>query len=380
MWKQVKELFYKLPIGFLLRNIILLESKPDMSDNTYYVYKELLKRNINDNYRIVWFINDINRFSDIREKNVYLVNRKDRVKYIYYSVISKYIIDCNEYIHKLNKNQFRIHLAHGMPIKNVKKYGSLMGHVDAFTSTSDFFNEILSEYFCVDKEKIIVTGYPRTDQFYIKENPFYFIEKYNKVIAWMPTYRKTSGGACGYDSNFKYGVPCINESKQLEKLNDVLNSNNCLLLIKLHPIENEEKIKRLNFSNILFTKNEMFENNHYNIYHLLSNVDALITDYSSVYYDFLLTNKPVGMAVPDLERYKEEFGIAFDDFESNLPAHYIYSYDDLCDFIYSVINNEDMYVEQRKQKCMLYNKYNDGKSSKRVVDILVKELNRKTNK
>ena len=367
--KILKNIIYNLPIKFLLRNYILFESNPDYMDNTYYVYKELLNQNYNNKYKFIWFVNNKEDFDYIKIKNVKFINI-DSFNARYYRIFAKFIIDCNRYITKFNKYQFRFYLGHGMPIKIVTDYIKGVGDFDAFLTTAEYFNDFYIKYVNQPKEKFLPLGFPRCDQFYEEKEVFDELKTYSKTILWMPTFRKHINGNVGYKSKLIYGVPSINNEKEILKLNDKLKNNNSLLIIKLHPAEDSSFLKKLNLSNILFTKNELLEKNKKNIYQLAQNVDALITDYSSIYFDYLVADKPIGMAIEDIEEYRKNNGLVFNNFEDELPAEYIYNYNDLVKFIDNVINNKDIKKNERNEKRSTYVKYVDGSASKRVIEVL----------
>lgn len=380
---------YNFNYKFLMRNIILLESNPDYSDNTKGVFDELLLRGINDNNRIIWFVNDKNKFSSINLKNVRFISRNknifNRICRLYYMIFSKYIIDCNKYIYKINKNQFRIHLTHGTPIKNAKDYCSKVGDIDYLIQVSDFFTEMHSNIFNVDKSKIVSTGFPRNDILLSdKTHKFYPNIEREKTILWFPTYRNHKSGKNSIykmNINFPYGIPCISDNNDLLNLNEYLKKKNILLLIKLHPAEDSSKISSVDLSNIKLLDDSIFDVDHSCLYNYLGNSDAVITDYSSLYYDYLLTNKPIGLAIPDIEEYKKHVNLVFDDYEKNIAGEYIYNYNDLLKFIDNVASNNDISFNDRMAKKKLYHKYTDANSGKRVVDLLLKEMNKneKTN-
>ena len=145
MKKKLKELIYNFPIH--LKNYIILESNPDLSDNTYALYKTLLKNKVNEKYKFFWFVYNKNMYKDIKIKNVYFINAFgqiglfDKIRKLYINYKAKYIIDCNKFIYKKNKNQKRLHLGHGMPYKFVPEYCNLTGETDYILSLSDFFND-----------------------------------------------------------------------------------------------------------------------------------------------------------------------------------------------------------------------------------------------
>ena len=73
--------------------------------------------------------------------------------------------------------------------------------------------------------------------------------------------------------------------------------------------------------------------------------DALITDLSSVYIDYLMLNRPLGFFMYSVKNYSRGFNI--DNFEEYLPGEKIYSLDDLIHFVKNVCCNNDAYEDER---------------------------------
>lgn len=374
MLKEIlKSFIYGLPIK--MKNYILLESIPTYSDNTKNVFLEMINRNINQKYKMIWITDeDTSKFSKIKYDNVYFINKNkiNKVKLFYLRLHAKIIIDNNQYIIKLNKGQLKIHLTHGMPLKATDQYCRKIEKVDYITANSDFFKKELSKLFNIDEKCILITGSARNDDI-IKNNKILFPEfKRKKTIIWMPTYRnhkKTDSYEGRTNIKFKYGIPCVNSEEELFKLNNILKNNEELLIIKLHPQEDRKNIKKLELSNIKLLDNDYFEYDE-SIYDYLSSVDALITDYSTIYYDFLLTNKMIGLAIPDFKEYSKHVRLATKNYKKDIVGEYIYSFADLEKFVYNVANNIDDNLERRIKANKLYNKYHDGNSAKRIVDYI----------
>ena len=107
---------------------------------------------------------------------------------------------------------------------------------------------------------------------------------------------------------------------------------------------------------------------------MLKDFDALITDYSSVYYDFLLTQKPIGLAIPDIEEYSKTCTLISNDITEYVKGDYIYSLKDLIDFINLVATGKDPAKKELAWALDKYHTYKDGNSSKRVIDLLLEKM------
>ena len=380
MKTKLLSLFYNLPLKKFLINSILMESNPDFCDNTRAVYDKMISIGLNNKYKIIWLVEDSSVFNKINVKNVIFLsnngNIMNRIKYKFYLYFSKYIIDCNKCILKKNKYQFRLHLTHGTPLKLAKEYCKQVGDFDYIIDLSEFFDDITSELFLVDKSKILSTGFPRNDIFINKNNLISFDHDndVNKIVFWLPTYRNHRLKTKRNTSHFCFGLPTIDDEKQILELNNFLHDRHLLLLIHLHPAEDVSGIKKIELSNIKFIDSSYFDKSNSYLYQLLPNTDALITDYSSIYYDYLLLDKPIGLAIPDIIDYKKSTGLLFDDFEANVAGEYIYNFSDLLSFLDNVSKNIDISKEERFNKKMLYHKYIDGDSSQRVIDILLNNI------
>lgn len=359
-------------IRYPLFNNILLESSPHFSDNTKFFYDELIRKGINKKYKIYWIVNSKKKFNDIKVKNVKFVKR-DTIRFKFLNYSSKVIIDCNQFIHKKNKNQLRIYLTHGSLIKVPVEYFNDIGDYNYLVVTSDFFKKIYVEKLKIPKEKVVCTGFPRDD--YIFKKTLRVVDK--KTIIWMPTYRNHKISKSNYGTSktsFKYGVPCINNEDEFKKLNNKLTKLNMHLLIKLHPAEDTSNFIEMKLSNISIFDDRIFDKEHTNIYDYLNGFEALITDYSSIYYDYLITTKKIGLAIPDIDEYSLHTKLAFDNYKENIKGYYIESFDDLLDFVDYVHSKNDMLKKDRLNLINLYNAYNDGNSSERVIELMLKHL------
>ena len=376
MREIIKKIINKMP----LKNTIIFESNPDMADNTYPVYKWLVDHGVNNKYKLVWLVNDKSQFDDYKESNVkfeslYPENLIGRMKYYYLVRTAKGLVFCNRMIPKLNSKQFSIFLSHGSPLKSLNDY-KIHNQCDFFLSQSKFWEDINAREFDVDKNKLICLGYPRNDYLFSNKNVLGNIigdSKFDKVIIWLPTFKQHKGGATDAPKT-DIGIAAINSIHDFQLLNDKLIQSKTLLLFKPHPAQDLSAIKQEKLSNFMFIDDKILAKDNIQLYELLAQTDALITDYSSVYYDYLLLNKPIGLTVDDYEQYKEHRGFAFDDIYEVVKGEYIVNTSDLMNFIGNVANGIDESYEERIATKELTNQFQDADSSKRVGEFILSQL------
>lgn len=373
--KVIDYIFTKL---FPMKNYILLESSPDYSDNTWALYNMLIKHKVNEKYKIIWVIYWDDKVK-LNCKNVISINRGkniiSRIIFEYYNVSAKIIIDSNIFIYKKRKEQFRLFLGHGMPLKNATSYNSAIGECNYILEISQFFTKKMAEICQVEDERLLPLGFCRNDDLINYKSIDINIPqnwKNNKLIIWLPTYR-THRGLKNVDKikeRFKYGIPCFESKEDLEKINKLLKKNSMLVLVKLHPAQSTKQLENIELSNIILITDDMIKQMGITLYKLLSKSSALITDYSSVYYDYTITENPIGLAISDLDEYASEVGFVYDYYES-IKGNYIYNIDDLEEFI-NTVNNSD-----NKKNIDIANRYHDyidGNSSERVYRFLEKNI------
>ena len=358
-----------------LSNIILFESSPDFSDNARALYEYFISKEVNQKYKMIWLYNNPDLSSFIPNSNVKAIYRnslslKERLLLIYYHHTAKYIFDSNVYVHMERKGQIRIHLGHGMPIKAPYEYCRGAGNMTNILVTSHFFDDLYQKLFLVNKEQILNFGMPRNDDLlkdYQKIKKELFHNK--KVIFWMPTYRQHKNGNKNttMDQQLAYGLPCIKSKDDLLKLADVCLEENVVILFRNHPAQNVSFISEIN-NDVMYNINDVFlKKHHLKLYEVLSFSDALITDYSSVYYDYLLTQKPIALTIEDLKAYSETFELAL-DYQTNIIGNYIYDIEELMTFIQDVSRDRNKVdLLETKEK---YHDDNQQSSCMRIYEYL----------
>jgi CDP-glycerol glycerophosphotransferase (TagB/SpsB family) len=185
----------------------------------------------------------------------------------------------------------------------------------------------------------------------------------------MPTFRK-GGGFKRNDSTKEQalGIPLLQCLDEFNELNKYLKSNNSLLIIKIHPMQDLSELKIKSLSNILVLTGEDVKKKGIDNYRLLPCTDGLISDYSSVAYEYLQVDKPIAYVLDDMNEYK--LGFVVDDIDRLLAGQKIFTIDDMMSFINNVVNGKDEFAEKRHQVRDFIYKYNDANSCERIVNFL----------
>ena len=232
--------------------------------------------------------------------------------------------------------------------------------------------DLMSYALSFDKSKAVPLGYPRNDaltgkKFNLKE---LFSTECEKVIVWYPTFRQHKAG---FSTAANHALPIIHNEEFALSLNECAKRNGVLIVLKPHFAQDLSYIKRLSMSNIKFIDDSFFEKNNISSYEFVGSTDALISDYSSIYYDYTLCDKPIAVIWEDIEEYKKNPGL-IDDYEKYLAgAEKIYTLDELLGFVERVSSGIDLNREQREQIKNLVNISDDGKNTCRVVDFIIEK-------
>ena len=183
-------------------------------------------------------------------------------------------------------------------------------------------------------------------------------QKFILVCCTFKTFQRTISS----DNYLKHESPFNFNLKEFEDLNSFLKQINMFIVIKSHHVQ--DKIKGCPFSqysNFIFKSQEDFEENNLHINHLFNFSSGLITDISSIYFDYLLVNKPIGFYDFYLEDYKKEGRLTSNDLLKLRYGYSIKSYDDLVSFLNQV--NKGINIFSKKQKDLSIKINGDYKSN-----------------
>lgn len=312
----------------------------------------------------------------------YYVRQKDSEKAISYRSIKDIIIFLRarfvfithgmKDFHPLNcsSRKIVINLFHGVPTKGMglaqkfRTKSSLQNarnahRFDFFLSSSKISAHNIN--YCLEGDKLtyLLCGQPRNDRFFninSDQKPPDFIKKgYDSIFLYAPTWRE-------YEKTNHFPFKDYDN----EEINSILNRKNALLYLRPH-INEMGDIRYLVHSNIKLLTFEDCPD----VYDLLPFIDCLITDYSSIYNDYLLLNKPIIFIQKDIEKYCEYNSILIDDFVFWYPGIKPFDFDSYKEALIKILENgNDGYDEHRKKVNKLLHTYEHGDSCLKLTRFI----------
>lgn len=248
--------------------------------------------------------------------------------------------------------------------------GDRFGRYDYMITLSELTRQKTAGMFAVPKNKlgrVLLTGYPRNDALFSHTDPENELSRRikemrrdgGKVGVYMPTHRG--------EGKLVQGTQVWEE---LAKLNPALRERGLYLLVKLHHFHSQE-LRDFEASQIILVRDEEIDGD---IYPILTMTDFLVTDYSSVYIDYLLLDKPIFFLTPDMAKYQAEEREFYYDYAAVTPGPKVADWSDLIPTIVGELKR-DHYRKARSITRKMFHKYSDGHSSQRVARGLLEMLN-----
>ncbi len=362
-----------------LQNVIIIEAEKAIRENTEGVFREMMRRGWDKRYRFVLISLHPETLDAWNRKHITILPRPDasegglkRLKYRWYRLRAAMIVDENYQIRKSVPSTVRIYLTHGSTIKSLRAYCNVKPGTDYMLNQSEFWKPVNAYEFNIDEKKLVTLGYPRNDALFTHtvDMAALFGRSYQKVVTWYPTYRQFNKENYNRPYHGDTTIPLIQDAVFAEKLNEIAARYDVLLVIKPHPAQDVSKIREMQLSHLRYISDEFYIEHNTSTYRFLADTDALITDYSSVLFDYLLTDKPVGLAFEDFEQYRDQVGFAIDMDIVRACGPELATPEDFEAFFRDLVSGNDPYRESRERIKHLTNQYTDGNSARRVVDWL----------
>lgn len=351
-------------------------------DSPKAIYKYMLTDRRFEEFNYIWVFKEPNKHKYLEEnKNTKVISVKGK-KYVQAMAKAKYWIfnyKIPDYIYP-KKDQIFVQCWHGTPLKRLgcdlqhfdnalntiegmkKRYNEETKKFSYFLSPSKFASEKFISIWNMKENKkqdcVLELGYPRNDYLYnYTENDIKTIKSKlgienctKKILLYAPTYRDnqhTSG--IGY--TYKTEVDFDKLKKEL--------SDEYIILFRSHWLV-------ANLFDFEKYKDFIYNVSDYDdIDELYVVSDLLITDYSSVFFDYANLKRPILFYMYDLEEYRDNIRGFYLDIE-DLPGPILKTEEELIENIKTI--SEDFYNEKYKKFNDKFNYLDDGQASKRVVD------------
>lgn len=292
---------------------------------------------------------------DLKGQFAYFLNCFKQLYYVYTSKVI--LLSNNNYVISNFKREGTVVIQVWHACGAIKRFGNAIDreypirNYDYVLSTSSFWKKPYSEAFGVSEEQVLTIGMPRNDELFdeqmkkkyrkkmLKKYP---IIKDKKVVLYAPTFRGNLFK--GFSS-----VP-FDAKKILEALGE-----NYVLLYKYHPL----------LGDIQLSDHERIVNvNNKNTHKLFCVTDFLISDYSSIVFDYMILEKPFIFYTPDLEEYMENIGVYVDVKELGYPV--CVNEDEIIANIKNYPIQDDLFKKNKDK----FIEYQDQYSVNRVIDLI----------
>ena len=253
------------------------------------------------------------------------------------------------------KRKLVVNLWHGMPIKKIWRGvpGSELPLSTFVLSTSAFFTDVLMKASGFGPERFLATGLPRNDFLTVmRPESVEFVARLrgraDRLIFFLPTYRNSIRGfktQDGTETNTMLGL----SAADAQELHTWLKNNHCKLIVKPHPMSiNAGKMFADDAQWAMIDDQALFKEG-LGLYELLAQADLLVTDVSSVYVDFLITERPQILYFPDMERYERTRGLLLHPLKDYAPGPIAQTFGELKACLDLWKSGDDSWAERRKQ-------------------------------
>ncbi|MFB9861557.1 CDP-glycerol glycerophosphotransferase family protein [Salinicoccus siamensis] len=377
--KGRKELIYKRIFNrmALMDDLVMFESFQGKaySDSPKYIYEYMLKKR--PGHKLVWVLNKNQKIPG-DPKTV----KRFSLKYYYYIARAKHIVSNvrmpNSYI-KRNGQKY-LQTWHGTPLKRLagdmeavhmpgtnavrykRNFNNETDKWDYLIAPNPYSSEIFKRAFWFNNT-MLETGYPRNDILTNDNNPVIIrsikeklgLPRDKKVILYAPTWRD--------DEYYKVGKYRFTLQLDLERLRAQFGEEYIILLRMHYVVASKMDLTGLEgFAYDVSGYDDVSE------LYLIS--DMLITDYSSVFFDYANLKRPILFFTYDLEKYKDQLRGFYIDMETELPGPLLRDNDAL----FEAVENIDQVVADYEERYdAFYDRFcswDDGRAAEKVVDIV----------
>lgn len=368
--RRLSELLYGYPLylfSFITprqKNKWLFGTNVGFTDNAKYLF--IYTNEQKDDIRPIWITPNKKDVEQIRTIGMEAY-RKYSFKGLYHCLTASVYIftyrskDINFFT---SGNAHKVNLWHGVGIKggnggkktiqassnNIKIFQKiLLPHmyekISLFLSTSDMMDKHFINMFRLDEKVIVNSIYPRCYYMCKPQDEIHFFAEHYEPLS----VRKIIDQIKSFDSSYLYMPTWRNDLKDnfikdagfdFEELNTCLKRKNAVFIFKLHPAVKIVHNEIHGYSNIIFLDKDI------DVYPILPFIKTLITDYSSIYYDYILLNRNILLFPFDKQNYMNNSDCLAFDYDEFTPGCQIYTIREL---LSAIASNEEFKVKDRNR-------------------------------
>ncbi len=362
-----------------------------MGDNPKWFFLEMARRRAGA-ARVVWVTRDRATMEAARREGLPAVSSQS-VRGIWIQMrAGVYVVEQNVWDvgYWFSRRAVQLNVWHGVPLKRInhslqdpnhalyrvhrgtwwQRVTTLVTHPwarlkpDLMVATNDLVAQRMADAFEIPVERVLVTGLPRNDVLLDEtvaatESERAFVDQVaawrsegRRILFYMPTYR---------DSKLRteHTFPI-----RWDELDAWLDEHDTELLVKIHPADDARLPPGQDFKR-LHPLGRFADP-----YPLLRHTDALITDYSSVFFDFVLVDRPIVFFAYDLESYQAHDRSLYDPYESVACGPVATSYEELVAALGDAVGGADAHAQARQRVRRRVHDHVDGGSGARLANAL----------
>lgn len=381
MLKQLLLSFYKLLTKILPidHRIILFESNVgrNYTGNPKAIYEEMIRLGLDRKYRCYFILEDI----EMKIPGSAKLIKRNRLRYFYYFAIAGVWISDTRFPKYIIKRQDTIYIQtwHGTPLKKLaldldavymsgetsledykRNFYNNVQTWDYLLSQNNYSTEIFKKAFGF-KKKILEIGYPRNDILYRENNKdeIYKIKERmglpqdKRIVLYAPTWRDNE-----YYTNGIYKFSSgLDFSLLMEQMKE-----DTVWLVKHHYLI-MDRIDWSAYEGFIYTFDKSYD---ISLLYLVS--DMMVTDYSSVMFDYSILKRPMLFYCYDLSEYKDTLRGFYFDFLKEAPGPVVQTTEALIESIKEY--DYELYRENYEAFIAKYNHADDGNASRKIINLI----------
>ena len=331
---------------------------------------------------IIWLTNDPTRCSDLG----FRIIKRNSIKGIFAAMTAKVAVMNQGYgdICSLNVlgGVFKVQLWHGVTWKKIG-YDALespktlaerinrhllkaISRYDLYIAPSDEYASKLRSAFEVPEESVLMVGQPRNEILMADTSYAYYrdrlvhelgIDNSARIVLYLPTFRDKKSRAFSF-----FNEDIVNDITELG-----LNKN-FVIVEKSHFVDStREEIQKKDKGPVVYTT-------QMDTQELMAAADMLITDYSSCYFDFLITDRPIIHYIYDYEYYRDSDRGLYYSVEEAAGGAAVYDYQELKNELSNLMSGNDMFIDRRRMIRNKFVNYEAITNSKTICEYVLSKV------